>query len=202
MKMTIKDLGAQVVRVWEGLRRLTKKMLVGAFQNVPTFSQKFSYDAHADWELSRLLGALDERAKELSTAQEPAQAAEAKQMAETCALVLQAQTESAEVYIQLAERALRKADYARIDKLADALSLRFSAGEMCEIVRQTTNPAIRALAIEALSIVPPTSLISLLDDPIYEDIAHFALEQQAYEYESEQARQILDALEIEEIGGE
>ncbi len=66
--MMIKDLGARVNSVWEGLRPLTKKMLVGVWQesretqpSAPT--QKFSYDAHADWELSRLLSALDEQAK-------------------------------------------------------------------------------------------------------------------------------------------
>ncbi len=201
--MTIKDLGARVVSVWEGLRPMTQKMLVGAFQNVPTFPiQKFSYDAHADWELSRLLGVLDERANEFLIQKDVVQFDEVKKMADTCALVLQAQTESAEIFIQLAERALKKADFARIDKLADALSERFSVGEMCEIVRQTNSPAIRALAIEALSVVPAVSLIPLLDDPIYEDIAHFALEQQAFEYESEQARQILDALEMDELGDE
>jgi hypothetical protein len=56
----IKDLGAGVVSVWEGLRPITKKMLEGAMSagsnTQPTnTAQKFSYDAHADWELSRLL---------------------------------------------------------------------------------------------------------------------------------------------------
>jgi hypothetical protein len=67
--MMIKDFGARVVSVWEGLRPLTKKMLVGALQATVsnpsnTTPQKFSYDAHADWELSRLLSALDEQTKD------------------------------------------------------------------------------------------------------------------------------------------
>ena len=58
--MIIKDLGPAVVRVWDGLRPVTKKMLVGALQSsgsTPSSNptQKFSYDAHADWEVSRLL---------------------------------------------------------------------------------------------------------------------------------------------------
>jgi hypothetical protein len=60
--MTIKDLGPRVELAWEGLRPMTKKMLAGAIeasQNTP--KQTFSYDAHADWELSRLLTALDEQ---------------------------------------------------------------------------------------------------------------------------------------------
>jgi hypothetical protein len=67
--MTIKNFGARVVSVWEGLRPMTKKMLVGALaasgaNAANPQTQKFSYDVHAEWELSRLLSALDEQAKD------------------------------------------------------------------------------------------------------------------------------------------
>jgi hypothetical protein len=67
--MTIKNFGARVVSVWEGLRPMTKKMLVGALaasgaKSANPQTQKFSYDVHAEWELSRLLSALDEQAKD------------------------------------------------------------------------------------------------------------------------------------------
>ncbi|MGI8470549.1 MAG: hypothetical protein ACR2N3_19090 [Pyrinomonadaceae bacterium] len=201
--MTIKDFGARVESVWEGLRPMTKKMLVGAMQtNAPAQKQKFSYDAHADWELSRLLSALDEQSAEAKAKNDSAKLREITQLAETCADVLQSQTESAEVFIQLATRALDRRDYKKIDALADILLKRFSVGEMCEIARQTTNPAIRALAYETLALVPVASLIPLTDDPLYSEIVRAALEQQAFEYDSEQARMVLEQLEINEFGEE
>ena len=201
--MMIKDFGARVESVWEGLRAGTKKMLVGAFQaksgnavNIPT--QKFSYDPQSDWELSRLLTALDEQVKDADVKNNPQQLGEIRQLAETCILVLQAQTESAEVFIQLAERALACKDYNEIDRLADLLTERFSVSEMCEIARQTTNPAIRAIAMETLALMPVDEIVPSLDDPIYEDIARLALEQKAFEYESEEARRVLEQLVFEE----
>jgi hypothetical protein len=201
--MTIKNLGAQVVSVWEGLRPLTKKMLVGAMQTSPsTPKQKYSYDAHADWELSRLLTALDEQTDDADVKQNPEKLGEIKQLADTCAGVLETQTESAEVFIQLAERALARHDYKKIDQLADKLFARFSVGEMCEIARQATNPAIRALGYETLALMPPVSLVSMLNDPVYFDIARNALEQQAFEYESEEARRFLEHMDFEDEKGE
>src|SRR5215203_3931456 len=174
--MMIKDFGARVESVWEGLRPLTKKMLVGVLQaktenpvNTPT--QKFSYDTQSDWELSRLLSALDEQAKNAEVAESPEKLGELQQLTETCISVMKAQSESAEVFIQLAERALAKRDYKEIDRLADLLAERFSVGEMCEIARQTSNAAIRAIAIET----------------------------KAFEYESEDARRVLDHFVFDEI---
>jgi thioredoxin-like negative regulator of GroEL len=186
------------------LRPLTKKMLVGAMQtNTPAPKQKFSYDAHADWELSRLLSALDEQTVDAEVKKDAEKLGEIKQFAEACAAVLQTQTESAEVFIQLAERALSRRDYKKIDELADALFARFSVGEMCEIARQAINPAIRALAYEALILMPVSSLAPMLQDPVYYDVARNALEQQAFEYESEEARRFLEQIEFEDdIGGE
>lgn len=197
--MMIKDFGARIESIWEDLRPVTKKMLVGALQaksgnaagnNIPT--QKFSYDTQSDWELSRLLSALDEQARDVEIKESPEKSDEIRTLAETCISVLQAKTESAEVFIQLAERALERRDFKQIDRLADILAERFSVGEMCEIARQTVNPAVRAIAMETLALMPVEEIMSSLDDPIYEDIARAALEQKAVEYESEDARQVLE----------
>lgn len=178
---------------------MTKKMLTTAIDvNAAAPVQKFFYDAHADWELSRLLSALEEQAAEAHIKKDVEKLGEIRQLADACADVLEAQTESAEVFIQLAERALRRADYKKIDQLTDALRDRFSVGEMCEIARQTTNPAVRALAYETMALVPPMRLVPLADDPIYRDIVRNVLEQQAFEYESDDARQILEQLEFDE----
>ena len=198
----IKDLGAGVVSVWEGLRPITKQMLVGAMDtsspNQPNNSaQKFSYDAHADWELSRLLSALDEQSKSSSAAKNAGIRSEISQLAETCASVLEAQSGSAEVFIQLAERAIKQHDYDKLDKLADRLAERFSSGEIAEIVRQTEVPQIRAIAYETLALLPIQAILPLLDDPLYSEIAANALEQKAYEYDSEEARDLLDQFDSE-----
>jgi len=198
----IKDLGAGVVSVWEGLRPITKKMLEGVMSagstTQPTNSaQKFSYDAHADWELSRLLSALDEQSRKATAKKNRDILNEIAQLAETCVRVLEAQSGSAEVFIQLAERAIKRHDYNKLDKLADRLSERFSTGEIAEIVRQTDVPQIRAIAYETLALLPVPAILPLLDDPLYSDIAANALEQKAFEYDSEEARDLLDQFDSE-----
>ncbi len=202
-KMTIKDLGARVNSVWEDLRPMTKKMLVGVWQesretqpSVPT--QKFSYDAHADWELSRLLSALDEQKKDAEKEKSAEKLSEIKQLAETCSAVLQAQTESAEVFIQLAERILLLNDFNKFDALADILLKRFSAAEIAEIIRQTDRAQIRAVAFETLAITRVSKILPLLDDPIYHEIAHIVLEQQAFEFDNQDAQMILEQLDLGE----
>ena len=201
----IKNLGAGVVSVWEGLRPITKQMLEGVMNassiSGPNISaQKFAYDAHADWELSRLLSALDEQ-----STKSPKNADilnEIAQLAETCASVLEAQSGSAEVFIQLAERAIKQHDYNKLDKLADRLAERFSVGEIAEIVRQTEVPQILAIAYETLALLPVQAILPLLEDPLYAEIAANALEQKAYEYDSEEARDLLDQFDAEtEIRG-
>lgn len=195
--MMIKDFGSTVASVWEGLRPVTKKMLVGALQSGRNnasnpSAQKYFYDAHADWELSRLLTALDEQAKLPAIKADAAKSAEIAELAETCVNVLESQTGSAEVFIQLAERALRQHDYAKLDKLSDRLADRFSAGEIAEIVRQTEYPQIRAIAYETLSMLPVQAIVPLLDDSLYSEIAAGALEQKAFEYESDEAKAALE----------
>ncbi len=197
----IKDLGAGVVSVWEGLRPITKKMLEGVMNanssSQPNNSaQRFSYDAHADWELSRLLTALDEQSRKAASINTDI-LNEISQLAETCVRVLEAQSGSAEVFIQLAERAIKHHDYNKLDKLADRLSERFSSGEIAEIVRQTDVPQIRAIAYETLALLPVPAILPLLEDPLYSDIGANALEQKAYEYDSEEARDLLDQFDNE-----
>ncbi len=195
--MTINDLGPRVVSVWEGLRPVTKKMLVGALQAsgtgpISSKTTKFHYDAHADWEVSRLLTALDEQSKNSDFRNDKEKLGEIKQLADTCVRVLEAQSASAEVFIQLAERAVKENDFNRLDRLADHLSERYSAGEIAEIVRQTEIPQIRAIAYETLAMMPVPQIVPLLDDPLYSGIAAAALEQKAFEFESDEARDLLD----------
>lgn len=197
----IKDLGAGVFSVWEGLRPVTKKMLVGAMQSnsasTPNNSaQKFSYDAHADWELSRLLTALDEQSRTPAITRDANKLGEISELAEICVRLLEAQSGSAEVFIQLAERTIRKHDYRKLDQLADRLLERFPAGEIAEVVRQTELPQIRAIAYETLALLPVQTLAPLLDDPLYSDIAANSLEQKAIEYESDEARRIIDLYDL------
>ena len=200
--MMIKDLGAGVVTVWEGLRPITKKMLVGALASngtTPTSNpiQKFSYDAHADWEVSRLLTALDEQSKSSVVRKNSTKLGEIAVLAETCVRVLEAQSGSAEVFIQLAERAIKQHDYHKLDKLSDRLFERYSASEIAEIIRQTEMAQIRAIAYETLALLPVPVILPLLDDSLYADIGANALEQKAFEYDSEEARDILDEFDAE-----
>ncbi len=202
--MTIKDLGARVNSVWEGLRPMTKKMLVGVWQAntgnpPPAPIKKFSYDAHADWELSRLLSVLDEQAKNAEAKKNTKKLSEIKQLAETCSAVLQAQTESAEVFIQLAERILLINNFSKFDVLADVLAKRFSVSEIAEIIRQTSLAQIRAVAFETLAMMPVSNILPLLDDPIYQEIAQITLEQQAFEFDNRDAQIILEQLDSDEI---
>ena len=201
MRMIIEDFGARVASVWQGLRSETRKLIVGALQSPPAptaakdvRNHTASYDARADWELSRLLAALDERAIEAGASLNPEQAASLRRMAETTASVLQNQARSAEVFAQLVHRAHQQHDFARIDALADALLLRFAPSELCELAR-CPHPVTRALAHEALAQVPTSVLFNLLTDPVDANVARDALECQAIEYGSEEARHLIYALE-------
>lgn len=194
--MINKNFGTQVVDIWEGMRPMTKKMLVGAMKtNNFANKQKITYDAHADWELSRLLTALDEQAKDKKS-KTPENLNEINQLAEVCANVLESQTETAEVFIQLAKRVLARNDYHKFDHLGDVLFDRFSAGEIAEIIRQTDLAQIRAICFETLAILPVTLIVPLLDDPLYFEIGCMVLEQQAIEFENEEASDILEQIDF------
>ncbi|MFM9905964.1 MAG: hypothetical protein ACKVQJ_15485 [Pyrinomonadaceae bacterium] len=198
----INEFGGTVASIWDGLRPVTKKMLVGALQasnsgpaNLP--ASQFSYDAHADWEVSRLLSALDEQSKTSEIRKDSAKLTEINQFADTCVRVLESQSASAEVFIQLATRAIKENDYNRLDKLADHLAERFSSSEIAEVVRQTELPQIRAIAYETLAMMPIPNILPLLDDPLYAGIAAATLEQKAFEFDSEEARDLLDQFDAE-----
>jgi hypothetical protein len=208
LRMMIEDFGARVASVWEGLRSTTRNLVERALQSSgaavnsataqPQRSEARPYDAPADWELSRLLAALDERLTEDGASLSDEQEKELHRLADTTALVLQNQTQSAEVFAQLVARAYRLREYARIDQLADALSNRFAPSEICELARDV-NPVVRALAQEALAQTATSTLISLLGDPVDADIARDALERQALEYGSEEARRVVNLLEQSDV---
>lgn len=206
--MIIEDFGARIASVWEGLSSTTRKLVVGALQSpgtsppsAQTRSNARTYDARSDWELSRLLSALDERVAENGSTLGDEKAREMHRMADTCAALLQNQTQSAEVFAQLVLRAHRVHDFARIDDLADGLASRFAPSEMCELARHD-HPVIRALAQEALAQSPTNILVALLSDPVDAEIARDALERQADEYGNEEARQVVYLLDQADLVGE
>jgi len=202
--MMIKELGGKVASIWDGLRPVTKQMLVGALKagNTNPKTPKLSYDAHADFEVSRLLSALDEQSRKSEIRHDAQKFNELTQLADTCVRVLEAQSASAEVFIQLAERAIKENNYDRLDKLADHLAERYSSGEIAEIVRQSETPQVRAIAYETLAMMPIQQILPLLDDPLYSGIAAGALEQKAFEFDSDEARDILEQFDMENEAGE
>lgn len=204
--MTIEDFGARVVSVWQGLRPSTRHLVERALstpappQHGPanghtTSRRETTYDARSEWELSRLLAALDERAAEVGgDALSAEQSRDLRHMTETCAAVLNREARSSEVFAQLLERALRAKDYARVDEIADVMTTRLAPSELCETARHL-NPAVRAVAQEALLQLPTAILVALLGDPVDAETARAALESQADEYESEEARIVVTALQ-------
>ncbi|HEU4433095.1 MAG TPA: hypothetical protein VFR51_06835 [Pyrinomonadaceae bacterium] len=195
------DFGTRIATVWSELRPSTRGLVKSALQapvaGAPA-TRNFQYDARADLELSRFLAALDDRAAEKSEALDPATVGRLKSVADTCASVLQEKTESAEVFAQLVRRASTHRDYKRIDVLADALNVRFPPSEICELAR-SEDKIVRELANEALARCPLSVLTTLLNDPVDADTARAALRRQVVEYGSEEARQIVNALDADEL---
>lgn len=206
--MTIEDFGARVASVWQGLRPSTRSLVERALStpaplqqgpaattNTTASRREGIYDARSEWELSRLLAALDERAAEVGAeALSAEQSRDLHRMTETCAAVLNREARSSEVFAQLLERALRARDYARVDEIADVMTARLAPSELCETARHF-NPAVRAVAQEALLQLPTAILVALLGDPVDAETARAALESQADEYESEEARIVVTALQ-------
>jgi hypothetical protein len=193
--MRIDDFGSHIATAWSELRPATRGLVERALQaggsGTPS-SRNFHYDARADLELSRFLTALDDRAAE--KALDPEKGGKLKSIADTCAAVLLEQTESAEVFTQLVRRAQAQRDYNRIDTLADALTSRFPPSEICELAR-SEDKVVRELANEALARCPISVLYSLLNDPVDAETARAALRRQVVEYGSEEARQLVNALD-------
>ena len=195
--MRIDDFGTRIATAWSELRPATRGLVERALQADTTSAppaRNFHYDARADLELSRFLAALDDRAAEKTDALDPEKGGKLKSIADTCAAVLLEKTESAEVFAQLVKRAEMQRDYRRIDLLADALTSRFPPSEICELAR-SEDTIVRELANEALARSPISVLATLLNDPVDSDTARSALRRQVVEYGSEEARQIVNALD-------
>lgn len=195
--LPIDEFGAHIANVWSELRPSTRGLVERALQAPATGAQatrNFQYDARADLELSRFLAALDDRDAQKTETLDAETVARLKSVADTCASVLQEQTESAEVFSQLVRRASNQRDYKRIDTLADALTSRFPPSEVCELAR-SEDQIVRELANEALARSPLSVLSSLLNDPVDSDTARAALRRQVVEYGSEEARRIVNALD-------
>jgi hypothetical protein len=148
------DFGARIATVWSELRPSTRGLVERALQAPVTGTQgtrNFQYDARADLELSRFLAALDDRAAEKNEALDAETSDRLKSVADTCASVLQEQTESADVFAQLVRRASRQRDYKRIDSLADALNSRFPTSEL----RRSDRPRTGQRSSRSLSDLSP-----------------------------------------------
>lgn len=210
--MMIEDFGARVASVWAGMQPHTRRMVESALQLTPASAGNTNrsvtgtmtgtvatapYDSRAEKELSILLSALDERVSEAE--HKPAtlsteQIRELKRTADACAIVLQNQAQSAEAFAQLIERSIKTRAFSQIDALADTIQARLAPSEICELTRHT-NPAVRALAQEALALSSTATLVELLSDQVDSDAARSALERQAKEYGSDEARWIVNALD-------
>ena len=188
--MRIDDFGTRIATAWSELRPATRGLVERALTGTST-ARNFHYDARADLELSRFLAALD---AEKTHALDAEKGGKLKSIADTCAAVLLEKTESAEVFTQLVRRAQAQRDYRRIDTLADALTSRFPPSEICELAR-SEDKVVRELANEALARCPISVLATLLNDPVDADTARSALRRQVVEYGSEEARQLVIALE-------
>jgi hypothetical protein len=190
----IEEFGPRVASVWNHLRTTTRSLVERAWKSpgggsVMQIPQSTPYDPRADHELSQLLAALDEHTIESGLPVGDA-SREARRLADACASVLTQQTQSAEVFAQLIQRAHQRNDYARVDALAGMLAERLAPSEICELAR-ANNVVVRALAQEALTQMPASVLMALLRDPVDAMVARHALERQATEYASEEAYRVL-----------
>ncbi|MFV0388288.1 MAG: hypothetical protein ACK5NT_06005 [Pyrinomonadaceae bacterium] len=189
-----KHSGKPLETAWKNLRPMTKEFLETAFheKNYHLAKVRFSFDAHADWEIGKLLAALD---KEVETNRFKIACGKTLYgLAEICAQILESRTSSAETFIQLATRAIKRNNYAGIDRLADILLTRFTAAEIAEIIRQSELVQIRAIAFETLALFPVKSIEVLVRDPLYFEIGSAVLDQQYTEFEVEEAGKLLEEL--------
>lgn len=197
--MMIEDFGPRVANVWNHLRTTTRNLVERAWQSSTAGSpapvqRSTPYDPRADQELSQLLSVLDEHAGQVEQAAGREGGREARRLADACANVLSQQTQSAEVFAQLIERAHARKDYAGVDSLAALLPERLAPSEMAELGR-ANNVVVRALAQEALTQLPTSLLVALLRDPVDAMVARQALERQATEFASLEAQQVLNDFE-------
>src|SRR5256714_8212138 len=136
--MVIEEFGPRVANVWNHLRTTTRNLIENAWRSAssgsaPHVPRSAPYDPRADQELSQLLAALDDHAQiESSSGREGAR--ESRQLADACANVLSQQTQSAEVFAQLIERAHQRNNYAQVDALAELLPEWLTPSQICETV--------------------------------------------------------------------
>ena len=200
MSMINEKFGSRVTSAWNDLRPQTRTLLERAWQSTPPapVEQSRPYDPRADRELSKLLAALDEQAQRPEGAGSGDESAQqAQRLADTCVQMLTQQTQSAEVFAQLIQRAHARQQFARLDELANAMALRLAPSELCDMAR-SANVVVRALANEVLTQAPPSLLRTLLHDPIDAEVARSVLERQAHEFGLEEAKRTLR--EIDEFG--
>jgi hypothetical protein len=190
--LMMEDFGPRVRNAWDGLRPATRSLIERVWKSPspPAQARGGAYDPRTDRELSELLAALDERAG--SSADEPTR--RAQELADACAQMLTQQTQSAEVFAQLIQRAHSRREFARLDQLANAMSQRLAPSELCDLAR-SGNVVVRALAHEVLAQAPTFLLAALLHDPIDAEVARAVLERQAQEFGSEDARRVLHQLD-------
>ncbi|HSQ23999.1 MAG TPA: hypothetical protein VLN44_06305 [Pyrinomonadaceae bacterium] len=200
--MMIEDFGPRVANVWNHLRTTTRNLVERAWQSSAAGSAQVQratpYDPRADQEVSQLLAALDEHAGQVEQASGRDGARQARRLADACANVLSQQTQSAEIFAQLIERAHQRKDYARVDALAGLLTERLAPSEMAELGR-ANNVVVRALAQEALTQLPTSLLAALLRDPVDATVARQALERQVTEFASLDAQQVLNDFEMKAL---
>ena len=196
--LMIEEFGPRVRNAWDGLRPATRSLLERAWKSPPSASPSRggAYDPRTDRELTELLAALDERTDGQATSGDE-HAKSAQQLAEACAQMLTEQTQSAEVFAQLIQRAHFRREYGRLDQMANAMSQRLAPSELCDLAR-SGNVVVRALAHEVLAQAPTFLLAALLHDPIDAEVARAVLERQAQEFGSEDARRLLR--QIDEFG--
>jgi hypothetical protein len=193
--LMMEDFGPRVRNAWDGLRPATRSLLERAWKSPAsaTPTRGGAYDPRTDRELSELLAALDERAeRQESSADEPTK--RAQELADACAQMLSDQTQSAEVFAQLIQRAHYRREFARLDQLANAMAQRLAPSELCDLAR-SGNVVVRALAHEVLAQAPTFLLAALLHDPIDAEVARAVLERQAQEFGSDEARRVLRQLD-------
>src|SRR4051794_29798062 len=168
--MIIEELGPHVAQVWNHLRSTTRNLVERAWQSsaagaTPQVARSKTYDPRAVQELIQLLAALDEHATQAEGNAASEESAKTRRMANACADLLSQQSQSAEVFGQLIERAHKRKDFRRVDALADLLPERLAPSELCELGR-ANNVVVRALAQEALTQLPTSLLAALARDPV------------------------------------
>jgi hypothetical protein len=195
--LAIEEFGPRVTSAWNGLRPATRHLLENAWQSSTNAAisdkQTLAYDHRADRELTQLLAALDDEATKTS-GQGGDAARQAQRLADACAKMLAQQTQSAEVFAQLIERAHSRQDYAQLDELANAMAARLAPSELCDLAR-ANNVVVRALAHEVLAQSPVSVLSALLHDPVDAEVARVVLSRLAHEFGSEEARRAMRDLD-------